>query len=58
MWRHTKHRTSRLRKKATNSQREGGLMPRARHRACLKSGLKLDLNKLIRQECIVPGAWQ
>jgi hypothetical protein len=36
-------------------------MPRPRQRACLESGLKLDLNKLKRQGCIVPGvhsAWR
>jgi hypothetical protein len=31
-------------------------MPRPRRRVCLESGLKLDLNKLMRQRCIVPGA--
>jgi hypothetical protein len=31
-------------------------MPRPRQRICLEHGLKLDLNKLMRQGCIVPGA--
>jgi len=31
-------------------------MPRPRQRACLEEGLKLDLNRLMRQGCIVPGA--
>jgi hypothetical protein len=30
-------------------------MPRRRQRACLESGLKLDLNQLIRRRVIVPG---
>jgi len=36
-------------------------MPRPRQRACLEAGLKLDLNNLMRQGCIVPGtnsAWR
>jgi hypothetical protein len=32
-------------------------MPRARQRICLESGLKLDFNRLMRQRCIVPGAY-
>jgi hypothetical protein len=31
-------------------------MPRQRQRASLEAGLKLDLNRLMRQGCIVPGA--
>ena len=31
-------------------------MPRYRQRACLEAGLKLDLNKLMRQDCVVPNA--
>ena len=31
-------------------------MPRPRQRACLESGLKLDLNKLRRQGLVSPGA--
>ena len=30
-------------------------MPRPRQRACLESGLKLDLNKLMRQSVLKPG---
>jgi hypothetical protein len=30
-------------------------MPRPLQRACLESGLKLDLNQLIRRRVIVPG---
>ena len=36
-------------------------MSRPRRRVCLEAGLKLDLNRLIRQGCIVPGeqsAWR
>ena len=32
-------------------------MPRHRQRVCLEGGLKLDLNRLMRQGCIVPGAY-
>jgi hypothetical protein len=31
-------------------------MPRQRQRACLQHGLKLDLNRLVRQGLIKPGA--
>ena len=31
-------------------------MPRPRQRACLQDGLKLDLNKLVRQGLVRPGA--
>jgi hypothetical protein len=31
-------------------------MPRYRQRACLEAGLKLDLNKLMRQGCVAPNA--
>jgi len=31
-------------------------MPRPRQRICLEAGLKLDLNRLIRRGCVVPGA--
>ena len=31
-------------------------MPRWRQRACLESGLKLNLNRLMRRGCVVPGA--
>ena len=31
-------------------------MPRPRQRACLEAGLKLDLNRLMRDGCIVPNA--
>ena len=30
-------------------------MPRPRQRACLDQGLKLDLNKLVRQRLVRPG---
>jgi hypothetical protein len=30
-------------------------MPRPLQRACLEAGLKLDLNRLMREGCIVPG---
>jgi hypothetical protein len=36
-------------------------MPKPRQRACLEAGLKLDLNRLMRQGCVKPGlytAWQ
>ncbi len=39
------------------AQRESSLMPRPRQKACLESGLKLDPNKLMRQGCVVPGAF-
>ena len=32
-------------------------MPRPRQRVCLEAGFKLDLNKLMRQGCVVPGAY-
>jgi hypothetical protein len=32
-------------------------MPRPLQRACLEAGLKLDLNRLMRQGCVVPGAY-
>jgi hypothetical protein len=32
-------------------------MPPTRHRACLQSGLKLDLNRLVRQGAIRPGCF-
>ena len=32
-------------------------MPRPRKRVCLEAGLKLDLNKLTRQGCLVPGSY-
>ena len=32
-------------------------MPRYRQRVCLEAGLKFNLYKLMRQGCIVPGAW-
>jgi hypothetical protein len=32
-------------------------MPRPLQRVCLEAGLKLDLNKLMRKGCIVPGAY-
>jgi hypothetical protein len=32
-------------------------MPRSLQRACLEAGLKLDLNRLMREGCIVPGAY-
>jgi hypothetical protein len=31
-------------------------MPRPRQRVCLEAGLKLDLNRLMRQNCVRPGA--
>jgi hypothetical protein len=31
-------------------------MPKRRQRICLEHGLKLDLNELVRQGCIRPGA--
>jgi hypothetical protein len=31
-------------------------MPRPLQRACLEAGLKLDLNRLVREGCIVPNA--
>jgi len=31
-------------------------MPRPRQRVCLEQGLKLNLNTLVRQGCVVPGA--
>src|SRR5262245_37262890 len=32
-------------------------MPKPRQRACLEAGLRLDVNRLIRQGCVVPGTW-
>ena len=32
-------------------------MPRPRRRVCLEAGLKLELYKLMRRGCVVPGAW-
>ena len=32
-------------------------MPRRRQRVCLEAGFKLDLNNLMRQGCVVPGAY-
>ena len=31
-------------------------LPRSRQRACLEAGLKLDLNNLMRQGCVMPNA--
>jgi hypothetical protein len=31
-------------------------VPRPRQRVCLEAGLKLDLNRLVRQGCVAPGA--
>jgi hypothetical protein len=33
------------------------MMPRSRQRVCLEAGLKIDLNRLIRQGCLVPGCY-
>jgi hypothetical protein len=32
-------------------------LPRPRQRVCLEAGLRLDLNRLMRQGCVVPGAY-
>ena len=35
----------------------GKMMPRPRQRACLQSGLRLNLNRLIRRGIVEPGAY-
>jgi hypothetical protein len=44
-------------KKALNPTEILQIMPRPRQRVCLEAGLKLDLNRLMRQGCIAPGAY-
>jgi hypothetical protein len=41
----------------TTSEGRTKEMPRPLQRACLEAGLKLDLNRLMREGCIVPNAY-